>query len=63
MRYFEISETRAHRPPSTSGTRKPNPPLPPKDARREAERRAGLQKRIQDAQRKYAERVQDLLVH
>ncbi len=57
MRYWEIITTE-----TASGTdlTRPEPPLTPAQATRDAKRRAGVQKRIRDQQAASARKVADL---
>nr|WP_321182333.1 hypothetical protein [Methylobacterium sp. Leaf122] len=55
MRYREILEAVPE-----AGIIKPEKPLPPAHAQREAERKAGVQKRIRDQQATSARKIADL---
>lgn len=57
MRYAEIITREAA---SEAGITKPKKPLTPAQASREAERKAGIQKRIRDQQAAAAQKIADL---
>lgn len=57
MRYREIIATEAT---SEAGIIKPEKPLTPAQASREAERKGGIQKRIRDERTRSAQKVRDL---
>jgi hypothetical protein len=58
MRFYELLESPPRK--STAGIIKPKAPMTPAEARAEAERRAGVQQRIQDTQQRNAKTMRNL---
>jgi len=61
MRYRELIEATPEKPePPKAGVKNPTPPMTPAQSRRDAERKASLNNRIQDQRSECNRKIQDL---